>query len=81
LGGLRALFGGLSPQKPPRGDGTDASIIRHPCAYYSTRTLFTHGCKLQKFTVMNINYYHGNALKRAVEHTQRYVSAVRIPQL
>ena len=34
-----------------------ASILRRPCAYYSTRTLFTRCCKLQSVTVMNINYY------------------------
>jgi len=27
LGVLRALFGGLSPQKPPRGDGTVFNFI------------------------------------------------------
>jgi len=32
-----------------------ASILRRPCAYYSTRTLFTR-CRLQCVTVMNINY-------------------------
>ena len=32
-----------------------ASILRRPCAYYSTRTLFTR-CKLQCVTAMNINY-------------------------
>jgi len=29
------------------------SILRRPCAYYYTRTLFTH-CRLQCVTVMNI---------------------------
>jgi len=32
-----------------------ASILRHPCAYYSKRTLFTRCCTLQCVTVMNIN--------------------------
>ena len=66
-----------------------ASILRRPCAYYSTRTLFTRCCKLQCVTAMNINYQrspkteqfmtakiYGNALKHGVEHTQCYVSAV-----
>jgi len=26
FGGLEALFGGLRPQKPPRGDGTGATV-------------------------------------------------------
>ena len=33
-----------------------ASILRRPCAYYPTRTLFTGCCRLQCVTVMNINY-------------------------
>jgi len=33
-----------------------ASILRRPCVYYSTRTLFTRCCRLQCVTVMNINY-------------------------
>ena len=32
-----------------------ASILRRPCAYYSTRTLFTR-YRLQCVNVMNINY-------------------------
>ena len=33
-----------------------ASILRRPCAHYSTRTLFTRCCRLQCVTVMNIYY-------------------------
>ena len=32
------------------------SILRRPCAYDSTRTLFTRCCRLQCVTAMNINY-------------------------
>ena len=32
------------------------SILRRPCAHYSTRALFTRCCRLQCVTVMNINY-------------------------
>jgi len=32
------------------------SILWRPCAYYSTRTLFTRCCRRQCVTVMNINY-------------------------
>jgi len=32
-----------------------APILRHPCAYSSTRTLFTRCCRLKCVTVMNIN--------------------------
>jgi len=31
------------------------SILRRPCAYYSTRILFTR-CRLQRVTVMNVSY-------------------------
>ena len=54
-----------------------ASIFRLPCAYYSTRTLFTRCCSLQFVIVMKINYQRspkteqfmtskipGNALKQ-----------------
>jgi len=33
-----------------------ASILRRPCAYYSTCTLLTRCCRLQFVTVMNVNY-------------------------
>jgi len=50
--------GGQSP--PNYGPGgkcpRHASILRRPCAYYSTRTLFTGCCKLQCVTAVNINY-------------------------
>ena len=42
--------------KGPRRKCTrHASILRRPCAYYSTRTLFTR-CRLQCVTVISINY-------------------------
>jgi len=34
-----------------------ASILRRPCAYYSTRTLFTRCCRLQCVTAVNINHH------------------------
>ena len=42
-----------------------ASILRRPCAYYSTRTLFTRCCKLQSVTVMNINYNISSILRQS----------------
>jgi len=35
-----------------------ASILRRPCAYYATRTLFVR-CRLQCVTVINVNYIRG----------------------
>jgi len=32
-----------------------ASILQRPCAYYSTRTLFTHCCRLQCVSATKIN--------------------------
>ena len=68
-----------------------ASILQRPCAYYSTRTLFSR-CRLQCLTVMNINYQRspeteqfitakisGNALKQG--STRHSVLRQRSPQL
>ena len=38
-----------------RAEGKMPSILRHPCAYSSTHTLFTRCCRLQCVTVMNIS--------------------------
>jgi len=51
----------LRPHCPPLKGQRDkcprhASILWHPCAYYSTGTLFTRCCRLQLLTVMNVNY-------------------------
>jgi len=40
--------------QPP--NSPHASILRRPCAYYSTRTLFTRRCRLYCVIAININY-------------------------
>jgi len=53
-----------------------ASILRRPCVYYSTRTLFTRCCKLQSVTVMN-KLLSAVSLDRAVDNCKNMRQRVK----
>jgi len=50
---INFVGGEVPPSYGPGGKcPRHASILRRPCAYYSTRTLLTRCCKLQCVTAM-----------------------------